>query len=267
MHNQDPGYGYDCLPEFDVGTVDFDSIAFTRDTVDSASRRLVQLASAHAAVAVRLVNAFSIASSHESSEYRRTITSPGINYADGAPVARVLSRISERQGVGPTSRVRGPSLFEQTLLRSQNSSVTHFFFGSSTETLSSLSAEIQKRYPQAKVAGFVSPPIAPPEELIELAAEAHAESGGDIVWLGLGTPKQDIVAHQLAQRIRRPCVGVGAAFDFVAGTQPVAPLWMQSSGLEWLFRLSREPRRLWRRYTLGNIGFARVALRELGRAA
>ncbi|MGW8812458.1 WecB/TagA/CpsF family glycosyltransferase [Gordonia terrae] len=213
------------------------------------------------------MNAYSIASSREIPAFRSALTGHGINYADGAPLAGVLSRISERQGMGQTSRVRGPSLFEETLRLSQASTVTHFFFGASPETLALLSQAIGDRYPDVNIAGLVSPPVAEPDELVDLAVQAHASSGGDLVWLGLGTPKQDVVARDLSQRINRPCVGVGAAFDFMAGTQPVAPVWMQSSGLEWLYRFYCEPRRLWRRYTLGNLKFARIALPAFVRGA
>lgn len=84
------------------------------------------------------------------------------------------------------------------------------------------------------------------------------------MWVGLGTPKQDFVSTALAERLSVPCVGVGAAFDFAAGSVREAPLWIQNSGLEWLYRLASEPRRLWRRYVFGNVRFIVAAVRYAG---
>ncbi|WP_419179425.1 WecB/TagA/CpsF family glycosyltransferase [Mycolicibacterium iranicum] len=191
--------------------------------------------------------------------------SNGINYADGAPLAALLSLASRRQGGESQQRVRGPSLFEETLRRSEGHAITHLFFGGSKDAIARLEDNVSSRYPFVAAAGYISPPIASANDLAELAARAHADYGGDIVWIGLGQPKQDIVAHLLADQISRPCIGIGAAFDFFAGTVRTAPQWMQASGTEWLYRFAHEPRRLWRRYTIGNMRFLRVASREIGR--
>jgi N-acetylglucosaminyldiphosphoundecaprenol N-acetyl-beta-D-mannosaminyltransferase len=102
--------------------------------------------------------------------------------------------------------------------------------------------------------------ICPPQQSLEdfdfdsLATQLAALSP-DIVWVGLGTPKQDFVAHELASRLDSTIVAVGAAFDFYSGTKKQAPRWIQATYLEWLFRLLSEPKRLWKRYLIGNIGF------------
>ncbi|HSK97374.1 MAG TPA: WecB/TagA/CpsF family glycosyltransferase, partial [Euzebyales bacterium] len=96
--------------------------------------------------------------------------------------------------------------------------------------------------------------------------EAVTSSGADIVWVGLGMPRQELFMHRIAPRLPGVAlVGVGAAFDFLSGTVEQAPAWMQRAGLEWLFRLSREPRRLWRRYVLNNPLFALLALLQVAR--
>jgi N-acetylglucosaminyldiphosphoundecaprenol N-acetyl-beta-D-mannosaminyltransferase len=122
--------------------------------------------------------------------------------------------------------------------------------------MDALQRELRRRFPRARIVRACSPPFRPlsvrerhDQERDVLATHA------DIVWVGLGTPKQDVHAAELATRLPVVCAAVGAAFDFVAGHKRRAPRWMGSSGLEWLFRLVCEPRRLWRRYLFGNARF------------
>lgn len=236
---------------------------FSSENVISASRRIISLGREKQAVPVRFINANSIAIAYDDGSYRRVLESPGINYADGLPLTVCLSLIARMAGARRQLRVRGPSLFEEILRQSAGLEVRHLFFGSSEETLEALKREIESRYAGVQVSAYVAPPVASADELTKLATQAHNQFGGDVVWLGLGQPKQDIVAHQLAGAISRPCVGVGAAFEFVAGVVKPAPRWMQGAGLEWLYRLKQEPRRLWRRYSYGNLRFLAVAVAEL----
>lgn len=236
---------------------------FISEAIPAASRRIIQLGETHQAVPVRFVNANTIAMADKDSAYRSVITSAGINYPDGLPLAACLSLIARASGGGRRSRVRGPSLFEATLHSSRGSNVTHMFFGGSENTIKDLETMVEAKYPWVNATAYIAPPIAQADELLSLARAAHDLHGGDIVWVGLGGSKQDIVAHNLAQAISRPCIGVGAAFDFTAGRVKAAPRWMQSVGLEWVYRLSQEPRRLWRRYTYGNLRFLKVAIIEI----
>lgn len=113
------------------------------------------------------------------------------------------------------------------------------------------------------MAGNFAPPFSDlNQSFVELCRDAVLGSGANIVWVGLGTPKQDFLASALAGLVGVPCIGVGAAFDFVAGTVQEAPPWIQRSGLEWLFRLTQDPRRLWRRYVFGNLQFVGAVLRR-----
>lgn len=239
---------------------EFWGASFVSEDIASASERIISLATTRTPIPVRLMNAYSVAAADKDCKYREVVKSHGINYADGMPLAAALSLVSWTKRTRRHSRVRGPSLFEETLRRSENSSVSHLFFGSSESTMAELRLAIKNGFPNLNATAFIAPPIAEPDELAHLARLAHDEFGGDIVWLGLGTPKQDIVAHLLAPEISRPCIGVGAAFDFLAGSTSSAPLWMQRSGTEWLHRLMSEPRRLWRRYTIGNLHFLKVVL-------
>lgn len=212
-------------------------------------------------VAVRLVNAYCIALSTQDADYRRVLEGDGVNFPDGASVVWG-ARLRLTSHLGWPQRVRGPSFFVECLSRSQGTGLSHFFLGSTEDTLTSLENEISLRFPEAQLSGFYSPPFGElNEEFYSTAQSKIEESAPDIVWLGLGTPKQDFAARRLSEALSLPCVGVGAAFDFLAGTVVEAPVWVQKSGFEWFFRLCSEPRRLWRRYLFGNARFLRELIR------
>jgi len=159
--------------------------------------------------------------------------------------------------------VYGPDVLAGVLEKSNLENPRHYFLGATPETLDALVTRIQARWPLAVIAGFESPPFrtARAEELVERDARIVA-SGATLVWVGLGTPKQDEEVRRLADSIPVTALAVGAAFDFLAGTKAQAPLWMQRSGLEWAFRLGTEPRRLAKRYLWGNPRFVIAAIRR-----
>lgn len=230
-------------------------VPFAVTSLSDAADWLLQEATRGSGVAVRLANAYCIALSTQDAGYRRVLVGDGVNFPDGAPIVWG-ARLRPASHIGRPQRVRGPSFFVESLNRSQGTELSHFFLGSTEATLALLEKELQLRFPKARLAGFYSPPFGELDEEFYRVAEAKInESAPDIVWLGLGTPKQDFAAHKLSQSMELPCVGVGAAFDFVAGTVAEAPVWVQKSGFEWLFRLVSEPRRLWRRYFFGNARF------------
>jgi N-acetylglucosaminyldiphosphoundecaprenol N-acetyl-beta-D-mannosaminyltransferase len=126
-----------------------------------------------------------------------------------------------------------------------------------------MTARLPQLAPGVTVVGAEAPPFRPltTQEEQEMVARIKGAQA-DIVWVGLGTPKQDVFVSQLRDSIGVPLVAVGAAFDFVAGTKPMAPPWIQRHGLEWAFRLATEPRRLWKRYLLGNTVFVWGVMRD-----
>jgi N-acetylglucosaminyldiphosphoundecaprenol N-acetyl-beta-D-mannosaminyltransferase len=142
---------------------------------------------------------------------------------------------------------------------------THYLYGSTPETLAMLEEQIADLAPGAEIVGSYSPPFRPPTPEEDAADAARIlATDADIVWVGLGMPKQELWMHRVAPQLPGTVVlGVGAAFDFLAGVTKQAPPWMQRAGLEWLFRLSQEPRRLWRRYIWNNPAFATLALRQI----
>lgn len=181
---------------------------------------------------------------------RQAVNRAGLAAPDGMPLVW-LSKWKSRQ---PVNRVYGPDFMLALCERSAARGYSHYFYGGVTGVPELLAARLQARFPGLRIAGAHSPPFRPltAAEDADIIAEIN-RAGPDIIWVGLGTPKQDLwMAAQRAQLRAPVLIGVGAAFDFHTGRLPQAPGWMQHSGLEWLFRLWQEPRRLWYRYLVYN---------------
>lgn len=228
-------------------------------TPDVASRSIVELAkSEHQGAAVHLLNAYSIALAQSDERFRSALQGDACNFPDGKPLSWV-TRFSAKQ----LHQVRGPQFFLDVIDRGRGASVSHFLLGGSDDLLRKLQERLLARFPGVQIAGAYSPPFRPltSDELADQDALIR-NSGADIVWVGLGTPKQDHEVERLARELGSVACAVGAAFDFTAGTKREAPSWMTRLGLEWLYRLSSEPRRLWRRYLIGNVVFLTAVLRD-----
>ena len=185
----------------------------------------------------------------------------GLVTPDGMPLVW-LSRV---QGYSFVERVYGPDLMLACCAQSSSNGYRHFFYGGAPGVPERLAGRLQERFPGLVVAGTWSPPFGEPTPAEERATIERINSANpDIVWVGLSTPKQERwMARNVGQLRASVLIGVGAAFDFHAGLKRQAPLWMQHSGLEWLFRLGTEPRRLWRRYLRNNPRFAWRILLQL----
>jgi len=172
---------------------------------------------------------------------------------DGQPVRWALNHL---HGVGLRERVYGPELMLRLCARAADEAIPIYLYGSIPEVIERLQRNLLERFPALKVAGAESPPFRPltAEEDKNVVRRIN-DSGAGILFVGLGCPKQDHFAADHAGLIEPVQVCVGAAFDFHAGTKPMAPAWMQRHGLEWVYRLCREPRRLWRRYVQTNSTF------------
>ncbi|OLC40015.1 MAG: glycosyltransferase [Acidobacteria bacterium 13_1_40CM_65_14] len=166
-------------------------------------------------------------------------------------------------------RVYGPDLLLTCCQRSITTGYRHFFYGGQEGVAELLVRRLTKRFPGLAVAGTYTPPFrALTKQEDEDVVEMINAAAPDIVWVGLSTPKQEYWMADHVDRLEAPVlVGVGAAFDFHSGLKRQAPRWMQQSGLEWLFRLGSEPRRLWKRYLLNNPAFVWRALEEIWRTA
>lgn len=238
-------------------------VQFSVSSLSGAVQRTIEDALARRPTAIRLTNAYCVSLAYKDPEYLAVLNGPGITYPDGAPVAALMRLKQALTGRHDARRVRGPSFFRATLAMSQSfPQVSHFFLGGTEASLQSMADVLGETYPQANIAGFYAPRFGPvTDELIAESLGRIVKSRANIVWIGLGTPKQDVLAARLARRIGVPCVGVGAAFDYLGGGLREAPSWMRNSGTEWLFRLLVEPRRLWKRYLIGNFYFLIAVLR------
>lgn len=225
------------------------------DDVDLAgAARAMTLRRDHGMV-VHLCNAHNISLARRDRRYRALLNAGTLNLPDGAPVAWLLHILG---GQSPGRPVRGADLMRHVL--SAGTHRQHFFYGGSPEVVAKL-ARLSQTVFGAKVVGVESPPFAElSTEALAAAAARLSRAGAEIVWVGLGTPKQDVVAHELLKSYSATYVCVGAAFDYLAGRMREAPRWMRGSGLEWLFRLMAEPRRLAGRYLIGNFRFLSAVL-------
>ena len=184
---------------------------------------------------------------------REAINNAGMATPDGMPLVW-LANWESNQSV---KRVYGPDLMLAVCELSLKQGYRHYLYGGAEGVPEQLAAELQIRFPGIQIVGTFSPPFrsltpAEEEDVIEMINVAKP----DIIWVGLGTPKQDLWMAKFRSRLNAPVmIGVGAAFDFHTKRIPQAPAWMQRSGLEWLYRLFQEPKRLWYRYVVYNPWF------------
>jgi len=201
--------------------------------------------------------------SQSDQDLRRILNQAGLVTPDGMPLVWV-SRLRNSRSV---SRVYGPDLMAEVCAKSVAKGHRHFLYGGAPGVAERLADQLRQRYPGIEIAGLYVPPFRPltPAE-DEAVIEQINASKADIVWVGLSTPKQEYwMAAHLGRLDASVMVGVGAAFDFLAGVKTQAPRWMQRSGLEWLYRLVTEPRRLWRRYlTIVPLFLILITLESLG---
>lgn len=227
-------------------------------TYASAARRVVAWARADAGHAryVCVANVHMTMEAFDDASFRRIVNEADLVTSDGMPLVWMLRRL----GLPEAERVYGPTLTLHVCEAAAKAGVPVGFYGGSPEAVAGLRAELARRYRDLDVRYAFSPPFRPltPEEDRRVVDEIVA-SGARILFVGLGCPKQERWMAEHAPRLPLVQLGVGAAFDFHAGRVKQAPAWMQARGLEWLFRLAVEPRRLWRRYLIHNPRFVLFA--------
>jgi N-acetylglucosaminyldiphosphoundecaprenol N-acetyl-beta-D-mannosaminyltransferase len=211
---------------------------------------------------VCVANVCSVMEAYDSPEFQRVMNQADLVTPDGMPLVWGLRLLGRKNA----SRVYGPDLTPIVLQTAAEANLRVGFYGGTPEALKRLLEVVDSRFPALHVAYSFSPPFRPltPDEDERVIGAINA-AGVRILFIGLNTPKQDywMAAHK--GRVQAVMVGVGAAFDFLAGTKPQAPRWMMPLGLEWLFRLATEPRRLWKRYLKHNPRYAvLLALQVLG---
>ncbi len=195
---------------------------------------------------VTITGAHGIIESQRDSKLLDIHNQAGMVTADGMP----LVWMSRAQGYGKANRVYGPDLMEHVLRHTMDGSVRHYLYGGLPDALEALEAAIARDYPGVQVVGKYSPPFRKVGELeSDDVIEQINAARPDIVWVGLSTPKQEYwMANHLPRLNAHALIGVGAAFDFLAGQKVQAPRFVQRSGFEWLYRMTTEPKRLASRY-------------------
>jgi N-acetylglucosaminyldiphosphoundecaprenol N-acetyl-beta-D-mannosaminyltransferase len=209
-----------------------------------------------------------VVASHEDPELRAAVHGADLTVPDGQPLVWALNLLGHRL----KDRVYGPDLMDKACARAARTGRRMYLYGGRNEgALVQLTRNLRLRHPGLRIVGGYVPPFRPltADEEDAVAADIH-RTGAEVVWVGIGVPKQEKWMARMSPRLRgRVLIGVGAAFDFHAGLIPQAPATLQRLGLEWAFRLAQEPRRLWRRYLRYNprfvVGFGRQWLRERSR--
>lgn len=235
-----------------LGLIDYErTLNWIDATVASRNRGYVCVCNVHAVMA-----------SAEDARLRAALLGSSINVPDGQPLVWALNALGHRLG----DRVYGPELMGRACARGVGTGQRLYLYGGRNQgALVQLALNLRRRYPGVKIVGGYSPPHRPltSEERGAVVREING-SRADVVWIGIGVPKQEKWMAEMRPLLAAPVlIGVGAAFDFHAGLIPQAPHWMQESGLEWSFRLAHEPRRLWKRYLRYNPRFLRAFARQL----
>lgn len=218
------------------------TVSFVEDNIHKLSGEYVCVSNGHTTV-----------TAYEDETYKKIQNGAVLDFPDGEP----LSMVSRKRGFKMAERVTGPDFMEEMFIKgNEGNGLRHFFYGGTQETLDKLRVVLQEKYPALQIAGMYSPPFRSlsgeeDEQIIQIINK----SGADIIWVGLGAPKQERWMYEHQGKVHGLMFGVGAGFDYQAGNLKRAPLWMQRMSLEWLMRLLQDPRRLWRRYLVTNIKF------------
>ena len=233
--------------KFDVFGVKY-SIARTEEAVLHIKRRIRDLSGKY----ICFSNVHTSVTARENAEYREILNQAAYVFPDGKPIAT----LQQNAGYIGVERVAGPDFMERMFRNTMDGSLTHYFYGSTQETLDNLKVVLERDYPGVVVKGMYSPAFG------EISAKEDEEdvkrindADADIVWIGLGAPKQEKWMNAHKGRINGVMMGVGAAFNFHAGNIKRAPVWIQGIGFEWLYRLFQDPKRLFKRYFVTNAKF------------
>lgn len=190
--------------------------------------------------------------SYEDGNYRDIQNNGFMAIPDGKP----LSIISKKIGFSEAERVTGPDLMEEIFKISEERCYSHYFYGSTQETLDKLKVKLSEKYPKMKIVGMYSPPFRELTEEEDKKNINHINKvKADFIWVGLGAPKQEIWMSEHKDKVDGLMIGVGAGFDYHAQHIKRAPIWMQNMSLEWLYRLIQDPKRLLKRYIVYNLKF------------
>jgi N-acetylglucosaminyldiphosphoundecaprenol N-acetyl-beta-D-mannosaminyltransferase len=214
---------------------------------------------------VCLTNVHTTVEAQSSPQLRSALEAAFLSVPDGMPLVWIL----RRRGHRATEKITGIELVPLVASAGSDRGLRHFLYGGAPGVADRAARRIRELVSGANVVGAMSPPFASADalNLDELRHELETTKP-HILWVGLGAPKQELWMASIAGEVDVPVmIGVGAAFDYLAGTKPAAPAYLRHIGLEWLFRLAVEPRRLWRRYLVGNLRFVQLLVAERRRSS
>ncbi len=221
-----------------------ETVAYIEEHIDELRGKYICVSNVHTTV-----------TGYEEADYRNIQNTAALALPDGKP----LSLYSKKHGFPEAERVTGPDLMGELFAR--DNGLRHYFYGGKEETIQVLSEKLPREYPALQIAGMVSPPFRPlTEEEDERELQKMNDAKADIIWIGLGAPKQERYMYEHRGKVNGVMIGVGAGFDYYAGTIKRAPMWMQKLSLEWLYRLMQDPKRLFRRYFATNFKFLRLTM-------
>lgn len=225
-----------------IAVIDMDKlIAYAEKNINDLAGKYLCVGNVHTTVMA-----------YENEEYKKIQNDAVMVIPDGGP----LVSVAHKRGYKEMKRTTGPSFMMEMLERSKINGCSHYFYGGSEDTLEKLRKVLEKKYPEAKIAGMYSPPY---RELTEKeenkAIDDINKANPDFIWVGLGAPKQEKWMAKHQGIVNGFMVGVGAAFDYAAGNIKRAPEWMQKSNMEWFYRLLQDPKRLFKRYLYTNPKF------------
>lgn len=254
----DAGSADRALPAGDVLGMRVDATSYA-----DATTRILEWATSGTSAYVCVANVHMTMEAWDDPGFQHLVNSAHLVVPDGMPLVWALRAL----GVHPVARVRGPDLMRWVAGEATARSIPIALFGGKPEVVEELARVLLERHPSLDVRAAISPPfktLTPEEEAMNV--RRLRDSGARVVFVGLGCPKQErwMAAH--FEQVPAVMIGVGAAFDFHTGSAREAPVWMQRAGLEWLFRFSQEPRRLWRRYLRHNPRFVWFFTRQLVRS-
>lgn len=232
------------------GRVNILGVGISPLTLDGATQQIASWIESGERHYVNVCTVHTVMECQKEPELKRIVNRSGMATPDGMP----LVWLCHYYGAKNVTRVYGPDLLLFLCANPSSKGYRHFFYGGATGVADALAERLKQQFPELIVAGAYSPPMLAVGQLEHPNTISMINSSNaDIVWVGLGTPKQDFWVARHRPLLNAPVlVAVGAAFDFFTGRIPQAPIWMQRNGLEWLFRLAKEPRRLAYRYLIYN---------------
>ena len=210
---------------------------------------------------VAICNANTLVRSVRNVGVRNSINNFTIKAPDGFPVAKALSFLTKKKFL----RVDGYKVFLQTIENGISHGTKHYFFGNNDEITKLMIDQLIQKFPDIKITGYLCPEFMSADELVKKYKEEIERINTDIIWVSLGFPKQEIFIDTLCNEIDTSAnfVGIGAVFEWVAGTKKKAPEWIANLGFEWLLRLFQDPKRLYKRYLIDNTLFILYFLRQV----